>query len=158
MSYGFADPLKKMLNAGFGFTMADWEDREWKERELSWLPGVSPRKLAQTLGTEWGRDSVTPDLWIRLADQWIETLNAIQRVTDGIAGVVFPDMRFENEAAWLRSKGGVIWHVDRKMNGAVREHVSERGLKLHRDDTVALNYGDLPRLRGIVHTLMEVRA
>ena len=59
--YAFADPIKKALNAMFGWHMGMWENRDWKEGDL---PGMcySPRLLAQTMGTEWGR-SIDPEFW-----------------------------------------------------------------------------------------------
>jgi hypothetical protein len=49
--------------------------------------GVSPRHLMVTLGTEWGRDAVHPDLWVRI---WAASLPEA-------AHVVAEDVRFPNE-------------------------------------------------------------
>lgn len=155
-SYGFADPLKKALNAAFGFTMDQWDDREWKERDLPWLPGVSPRLLAQTLGTEWGRDCIDPELWIKLADRWLDTLQDMATAMETpIAGVVFPDMRFENEAAWIRLRSGTIWHVQRKGSVAVREHVSEQGIDMFDDELILFNNDTLEMLRLMVSECID---
>src|SRR5690606_32540033 len=42
--------------------IAPFELERHKEEPLPWL-GVSPRYMMQTLGTEWGRTMIHPDIW-----------------------------------------------------------------------------------------------
>lgn len=122
----FAGPLKAMLKA----IGVDCENRETKE-----LPhqvfGVSPRRMAQTLGTEWMRNSVVQDGWIRLAEQFVQQVQDVQ-------GVVFQDVRFENEATFIRSQGTLI-HIEGRMVEAVAAHESEKGIVFRDVDRCLLN-------------------
>ncbi len=102
-----ASPLKDALVAMLGLNRADLEDPAVKEQEIPWI-GKSPRQLMQTLGTEWGRGLVHPDLWLRLAERRLVNYRRIS------ANVVVTDVRFPKEAAWLRANGGELWHILRK--------------------------------------------
>jgi hypothetical protein len=135
----FADPLKNMIRTllrGAGHIDEDVErmvEGDLKEVEIPEL-GVSPRLLMVTLGTEWGRDAVRPDLWIRL---WKAAAEMHERV-------VVDDVRFPNEVDAIRELGGVIWRVERPGLVAA-SHVSEQ-LSVEPDD-VLFNTLDLDFLR-----------
>jgi hypothetical protein len=132
----------------------DCRDRETKE-----LPhpvfGVSPRRMAQTLGTEWMRNSVVSDGWLRLADEFIKVQKALAAFDDvPVSGIVIPDIRFENEAEWLRNKGGALWHVARDVE-MVESHVSESGVNAVETDKVLDNFGSIADLYEQVLMIME---
>lgn len=139
----FADPLKDMLAALFDVDREELETRYLKrDQKEQPVAGIekSPRYLLQTLGTEWGRQLVHPDLWVmalhrRLA--WMENhLEAGQR------GVVVSDVRFENEALMIRRAGGMLVHLRR--HGLDRmSHISENGVSIHDCDHVIDNNGDI---------------
>ena len=114
-TYAFAEPIKQMLETVFGphFRSGD------RELPIPWL-GKSPRHLMQTLGTEWGRQHVHPELWILLAQQRLRTL---QRAGSGL---IITDVRFQNEADWIRSEGGVIVEIQRTDRGVSHQHLSEQ--------------------------------
>lgn len=137
MKYSFAAPLKQALNAMFGWTMEQWNDREWKEAVIPWL-GKSPRQLAQTLGTEWGRGLVHPELWVLLFKQRYEE----HRETYGDRPFVVADCRFDNEAVAVASLGGVVLQVQRPGIGGVSAHVSERGVNGALVDAYVINNTD----------------
>ncbi len=61
------------------------------------------RKKLQQGGTEMGRDTHGPDIWLKHADADIYRLGRY-----GFSTVVVDDVRFDNEAAWVKSKGGVL--------------------------------------------------
>ncbi len=113
----FATALKRGLNAMFGFSMKQWDDREWKETVLHEI-GKSPRQLAQTLGTEWGRQLVKQDLWPSLA-----MAEAI-----GMTNAVLTDVRFDNEGEAVLEAGGYVLQLERTVE-AVAEHSSEKGIR-----------------------------
>lgn len=99
----FADPLKDMLRA-LGMTEAEIEgDR--KEVSCKLLGGRTPRYAMQTLGTEWGRDLISPDLWV---NSWIKRAKTI--MSDG-GKVVVDDLRFPNEEEIIRRLGGNIVEI-----------------------------------------------
>lgn len=121
-----AGPIKDMLIAGLqplGVTRQVLTDRTRKEQPLPGI-GRSPRELMQTLGTEWGR-SMAPDLWIRIAEASLVYYRKFA------TAVVITDVRFENEAVWIRRQGGEIWHIIRTLHANVHSlHASEAGIPL----------------------------
>lgn len=118
----FADPLYAALAVMTGIPEPLLRHRPVKEQPVYWL-GKSPRQMLQTLGTDWGRTLVAEDVWLRVADrrcrQWAKA---------GATTIVIADVRFENEAEWVRSRGGQVWFVDRKPAAECAPHASEAGL------------------------------
>jgi energy-coupling factor transporter ATP-binding protein EcfA2 len=110
----FAGPLKAMLRA-LGLTEAE-VDGERKEKPCALLGGKTPREAMQSLGTDWGRKMITGDLWLRA---WLDTLPTHGRI-------VVDDCRFPNEAAAIKSLGGVIVRVHRPGHSYSEEHASEQ--------------------------------
>ncbi len=141
LSYAFAEPLKQALAGLFHLTQAHLEG-DLKEAPLPSI-GKSPRELMQLLGTEWGRNLIHPELWLLLAEQNLQLLCEHHQ---DMHGVVIRDVRFENEADWLRSKGGVIVHLMRPDADAVAAHSSEQGLAWDPNDLVIRNDGSLAEL------------
>ena len=141
ISYAFAMPLKQALAEMFSLTTAQLEGPP-KEQPLPWL-GKSPRELMQLLGTEWGRELVHPQLWLLLAEH---NLQQLAEHHQDMQGVVISDVRFDNEADWVRSKGGVIFHISRRGIHPINQHSSEGGIRHHKGDYVITNDADLPAL------------
>lgn len=148
--HAFADPIKRMLEQVFGDNFVTG-DRE----RIDPISGVSYRKLMQTLGTEWGRN-IQPDLWTRVAKAKWDSLRPFReafhpngnlairlgRLDVEYSGMVISDVRFDNEAEWIRSEGGIIIHVERDSaeKVGVEGHASEAGLtKIHGDLVVENN-------------------
>lgn len=113
----FAQPLKDMLRAvGIG---ADYLDGALKEEPCPLLGGASARHAMQTLGTEWGRNLIHPDLWILIWRARVKECSL----------VVVDDVRFPNEAEAILSLGGAIWRVSRPGcdgNGHISESYVDR--------------------------------
>jgi hypothetical protein len=105
----FAGPLKSMM-AALGLTYEQIEGSE-KEKPCALLGGKTPRYAMQTVGTEWGRDIIDPDLWIRAWQAAVDRLPAA-------VPVVVDDCRFPNEAAAVRGAGGVLVRIVRAGAGA----------------------------------------
>lgn len=143
--YSFADPIRAML-IPLGVDMSDpyWQAR--KEEPIPAL-GVSPRRMMQTLGTEWGRQLINPDLWLIMAHQ---------RLLQSGPGMVIPDVRFDNEVAWIRKHGGRIIHVIRPDAKAVEAHASEDGIEMQDTDARLFNSGTLEELQLSVRELLRV--
>ncbi len=105
----FAEPIKDIvwfLLQGFNLNQDYIEQLMTTHKEVV-IPelGVSARHLMQTLGTEWGGTLIHPDIWT----MWMSK----RLVTETSGYLVFDDVRFENEAALIRSLGGLIIHIDR---------------------------------------------
>lgn len=114
----FAGPLKAMLRA-LGLTDREI-DGDLKEQPCDTLCGRTPRRAMQTLGTEWGRELIAPDLWVSLFARDAE-LHRLAGVS-----VVCDDLRFPNEAATIRKLGGKIIGVASNDAPEVQAHVSEQ--------------------------------
>lgn len=105
--YAFARPLKEASSFMFGWTMDQIEDRTFKEAvDPEW--GFTPRRAMQLLGTEFGR-ALKPTLWLDFASKALKRSRE-----DGWAGLIVTDVRFENEAQWIRDQGGLLIHVTRE--------------------------------------------
>jgi hypothetical protein len=143
--YSFADPIRAML-VPLGI---DMNDPYWQARKEDIIPalGVSPRRMMQTLGTEWGRTLINGDLWLLMAQQ---------RLINHGPGMVVSDVRFENEAAWVRRHGGQIIHVIRPGLKGVEAHTSESGISLEPGDAQLFNTGTLEELQHSVRDLLRV--
>lgn len=132
-----------MLKAGFGIDMSD---PYWNERKEVPIPalGKSPRQLLQTLGTEWGRQLVAPNVWIVLAHDQYRARGP---------GMVITDVRFENEARWVRKNKGLVIHISRKDAAPVAAHSSEGGVIMADDDVIIYNDDSLEELQEKVNLL-----
>lgn len=153
-SYAFADPIKAAIAQLFNLTQ---EHIEGNLKEVL-LPGIgkSPRQLMQLLGTEWGREQVHPELWLLLAAQNI----AYQQEVDQshYNGVVIRDVRFENEADWIRRQGGHVVQILRPDAHSVSAHSSESGIAIHDNDFVVHNEGtveDFQRQLGRMMVILQ---
>lgn len=116
----FADPIYDAVAAITGIHRRELEDRAIKERVIPWL-GKSPRELLQTLGTEWGRQTVREDIWIQRA---MQAAKSYERVA-------ICDCRFANEAQAVLAAGGAVWEVRRRdagLAGSTGRHSSEAGV------------------------------
>ena len=125
----FADPIKAMVNTLLRAHSSQWDDRKWKETPI--LCGKSPRFLAQTLGTEWGREIVGHDIWI----------NACLEGIDLEMNTVITDVRFDNEAQAIKERGGIIFEIGRPSywDTLHKGHSSEGGVSMHLIDWVISN-------------------
>lgn len=75
--------------------------------------GVNGRHLLQTLGTEWGRQCISPRLWLNLWRHNVEIIkgHALRQGRD--LRIVVDDIRFPNEADMIRRLGGFMWMIER---------------------------------------------
>jgi hypothetical protein len=94
----------------------------------------------QTLGTEWGRGLIHPDLWLLIAEKEVEAIHA-----SGYHAAI-TDVRFENDAKFIREHGGVVWHIKRDSVTPVNAHVSEQGITFVKGDVLIDNNGSIDDL------------
>lgn len=143
----FADPIRAALRAMLGLTDEHFSGK-LKEVPIDWL-GKSPRQLMQTLGTEWGRGLINEDIWLLIAGRKIDSIKWYGE------HAVITDVRFENEATYIREKGGQIWHVVRGAAPAVSAHASEAGVTFVEGDALIDNNGTLEELFDLVCETFE---
>jgi len=149
--YEFARPIKAMLSA----IGVDANNRETKEAPHP-VFGVSPRRMAQTLGTEWMRDTICADGWLRCADEFLR-FQKPQFDPDAqvAAGIVITDCRFIDEAAFIAGRNGTLWHIDRPGVDPVEAHSSEAGLGRYPGDVVIVNDNTIDALHYRVDQAMR---
>lgn len=73
------------------------------------------RRLLQAIGTDGVRAHLGADAWVR----------AFDLARDRRADTVAPDVRFPNEADYIRRHGGLVIRIDRPGVGPVNGHASE---------------------------------
>ena len=148
----FATPLKRAVAEIFAIPrgLAFTEVREFKEAPLEpW--GLSPRRMAQLLGTEVGRN-IDPQVWVKNMDLRTKEYRDIGM------GIVIDDARFNNEAEWVRENGGKVFHLSRpsdKDGTEHTEHASEAGVEMKGEDVVLVNNGTIADLRITLDHVME---
>lgn len=153
----FADPIRRFVRHLTGYTEATKED------PIDWLDGRhSARTLMQTVGTEWGRDMIHPQIWVRFLARQLETPTWRGRP------VVVSDVRFPNEVDMIRSLGGFIVQVDRPKRRswlgmalrtvrAIRDrHISEAGIAPQFIDHRITNAGSLGDLKAAAQALPDL--
>lgn len=115
----FAEPLRRM--ASHLMPMQNMTDPELKEAPIDWLGGKTPRQILQSLGTDWGRNMVSPTIWI-------DTMRRI--ITEqAFETIIIDDCRFENEADMVRDMGGIVVGLEREGIAYTGEHASEMPVK-----------------------------
>lgn len=145
-TYSFADPIRAMVKAAFGVDATDAFWQRHKEDPQTLFCGRSLRYVMQTLGTEWGREFIGPNLWVDLAADVLSVRGP---------GMVIADCRFPNESAWIRSVGGLLIHVARPDAPGVRAHLSEAGIAREPRDPLIVNDGTLEELYEAVHDVIH---
>lgn len=135
----FADPIKKGLAAMLNISVEALEIR--KENDEVFEPlGRTYREMLQTLGTEWGRDLVHGNIWVKLL---------FDRVEKTPSDIVITDVRFNNEAQMIRDMGGKVVSILRPKEGtAIPEsgHVSEEGISKEFIDFSIVNDSSISEL------------
>lgn len=117
-----------------------------KEDPHPLLCGRSPRYAMQTLGTEWGRNLIAPELWIKQLEDHMSCIEKTDRI-------VISDVRFRNEAAWIRERGQ-LWHMQRPGRRGVEAHLSEAGIPPTDVDQLLDNDCDLDELAERIAALI----
>lgn len=128
-----------------------------KEAHLTRVHGApTARYLMQTIGTDWGRHCIHPEVWV--AD-WELKAGAWSR--SGIS-VVADDLRFPNEVEAIRRLGGKIWRIEKPdaetPTSLSHEHESEGRLNMLDFDRVICNDGTIGHLnKKVDHALNYTR-
>jgi hypothetical protein len=137
--YAFARPMKMAASVIFGWTL---DDIEIYKDEIDPRFGISPRRVLQTLGTEWAQGELSKHdafsentgrmLWVRIF--------AERHYRPGVNWVI-SDVRFRHEVDGLRQLTDVcVVQVDRPGHQTVDAHISEN--EYIEPERVILNDGD----------------
>ena len=84
---------------------------------------MSPRLIMQTLGTEWGRQIIHPNIWV---------LSTFRQFNEN-SNWIITDVRFPNEANAIKDRGGVLIRVNRPTIKSDDYHLSETALDDYED-------------------------
>lgn len=151
----WADPIYRGLAAMLDVPEELLRDRTHKDGWLQLGNGgqVMPRTFLQTLGTDWGRNLVHPDLWVNLTMARIDRLATLTgRAVFAICGTRFP-----NEVAAIRDRGGEVWWIERP-GVAAGGHASERQIDAGDCDRTIHNDSSLDELRSRVSAAFSALA
>lgn len=141
----FADPLRAILRDALG--VPDQYMNVVKEMPIP-PHDASYRQLMQTFGDA-GR-SIAPNFWIQMLESHIKDY------ADDATKIVVTDVRYLNEAFWVRNNGS-LWHVRRPGQdpAGTRGHSSEAGVDSLPGEPILINDGDIHHLLDQVDQLMH---
>lgn len=148
----FADPILDMLGALAQHVDVDgaWlVERALKEQPMPVL-ARSYRELARSLGQAWGRGELGPQWWVRIVHhKWTQA----RARGDNL---VVTDVRYLNEAAWLRINGGHLVGLQRDGCAfAAHEHGSEFEAAQLQPEHVITNHSTHAHLHDQLDVLIE---
>lgn len=123
----FAETIKDVAKLIFGWTDLEIETKLKEVVDPQW--GFSPRRFMLLFGTEFMRNTFDKDIWIKVFEKRF-----------GTQGLIIPDCRFPNEAAWVDRHAGMLVHVQRAnfTPDNFGGHESEQGLPHRQQDFVTL--------------------
>jgi len=133
--YFFAKPLKDALCALFGWDERHTEGELKEVEDPQW--GLSPRQAMQIIGTDCYREMIDKDFWVKVAKRFMSEAPYVDKNK-----IVIADIRFENEARFVREEGGLIVHIHRDNRAQVAQHISESGIGFLPDDLLINNDSD----------------
>lgn len=142
----FADPFKQfikelLMQGGATEPMAQrMVEGDLKEEPIAALGGRTVREMLQTMGSDWGRNTIHPDLWMSVAMRKVDA-----NLQAGLS-VVIDDLRFPNEYEAVAARGGHFVRVLRAGAPSYRGHASE-GLLDSYPMNIFHNNADLAQLR-----------
>ena len=143
----FAGPLKTMargLFTGMGLddkTIDRMIEGDLKETAIPGLRDATPRHIMQTLGTEWGREVIQSDLWVKVA------MKRAGSIIQMGGRVVIDDLRFGNEFIAVQDfPQAMTVRVHRPDAVAYAKHPSEGLLEGYDFNAVIINDEDLDML------------
>jgi hypothetical protein len=147
----FADELKKAAMVIFGLSREQCFGPQEIKEAIDPRYGKSPRQLLQELGEK--MREIFPDIWIvKVFDQAIPELQE-----QGYDCFVISDVRYPNEAEWIRKQGGVVTRVDREEGGVTvgAEHSSETAMRNFVCDVEISNNGTFEEYFEKLDRMME---
>jgi len=147
------DPLKFALADIFGLSPVQLWGDEKESPDAYW--GVSPRRLMQVVGSELFRDrlgelmpQIGHDVWARAFERRLDLAGPSSHI-------VVDDVRFENEAALIRRRGGILVRLERRPREPVDGHQSEAVGARISCDFVIDNNGSLKDLHARLNDLIN---
>lgn len=154
----FAGPIKRMvamlIQDATNYRLADigeYVDGDRKEEEIFDfpVPGITARHLMQTLGTEWGREHVSQDIWTAIGLTRARDLRRQGKLA------VIDDVRFPNEVKAIRWHSGSLVRIRRPgYEWAEGQHVSEGAIASVAPEYLIENRASLTQLHHSARTFL----
>lgn len=145
----FASALKKIASILLGVEESMFEDADFKNSVLGpeWNH-MTVRTLLRKLGTEAVRNNICENAWINcLADT----------IKNAESNVIITDLRFPNEAEYIKSEGGIIVNIVTPLSFKPSEHSSEIDLEFKLVDEYIGNFGSLHAYKDLIYGFYKRR-
>ena len=150
----FAGKLKDIAEILTGVPKINFEDQEFKQRDMGPEWGMTYRDLLQKLGTEAMRSGLHKNVWVNalFADYQFNIEEDEQ-----IPYWIITDSRFPNELAAVKEHNGIAIKVSRDSGNTIgTTHTSETALDDYTEwDYVINNNGTLEELKTQVLSILE---
>jgi hypothetical protein len=150
--YGPSVPVKDITAAMFNFPRWYLDDDKMKE-EIDPFWHITYRQMAQKVGKECSRDIFGEDFWMRHVEKKFEevkeTCGIITQTNILPEGMILADIRYPNEAEWVRARGGIVLFIVRDNAPTISgfaNHEGEKGLSVDLADAVIYNNGTIEEL------------
>jgi dephospho-CoA kinase len=155
MNYGFkrlafADNIRKAI-LKLNPILSDGHRVSERVKELGWEPTkamTEMRRLLQVFGTEVGREMFGEDFWVKQVFKQIQEEEIYKNF-------VITDVRFPNEANFIKANGGEIWRINRGSNKPINAHMSESALDDYKFDRIVSNESTIQELESEIFNLMR---
>jgi hypothetical protein len=146
----FAKPLKDAAALLLSRPHFQCEGNGYDREEIMPEWGFSMRWFLQRLGTDCMRNQICQDFWLKRAQVSLD--EHVRKDPD--SKFVFTDVRFLNEAEFIRKNGGKIIRVIRDGVGERDSHVSEMEMNSIQVDATVANNGTYSDLYNNVERVM----
>jgi hypothetical protein len=120
-------------------------------REIGWEPtkaNTEVRRLLQVFGTEVGREMFGEDFWVKQVFKQIKEEEIYKNF-------VITDVRFPNEANFIKANGGEVWRINRNDNKPINAHASESAMDEYKFDRVISNESSIQDLEKEIFSVMR---
>jgi len=132
-SYSFAAPVYDAASKIFDVSLSYLRTHKREDKPHPFWK-LTAREMLQQVGTEAGRNIFGEDIWIRHLENRVKKaelpMNAI---------ILIDDVRFENEAVWVRNHGGLVHVIRTETEEETPEHASEHRLPIWDQDFILEN-------------------
>ncbi|MCF1488363.1 deoxynucleotide monophosphate kinase [Pseudomonas sp. AA27] len=129
-------PFRLAAQAFFGFSDAQlWDERLSGQIDPYW--SITPRSAVEFLSAR--ALALYSDYAVRRAASTVALSRPLSSLPDEAHTIIIKDIRYENEAAYLRQHNGRIWHIRRPNPQRVNPHSSESGIEIQPQDILIDN-------------------
>lgn len=143
-------------------TQEEFDNLTDNQKEYFELVKLTPRKILQLLGTEAGRNIIHPNIWVNaLMSEYKNYSRSEFTKGKGIINPnpvypnwIIPDVRFPNELAAVKAKGGITIRIERPSVISDDNHESETALDDAEFDYTVINEGTVEELINKVEDIL----